>query len=231
MITLSIVVLVIALLLPTLSTARRSARNTDSLSMLRQLTAGLGMYAEASREVFPYAGKPGDVHANTTYRGYEIATGEDSLSAQARYWPTLVVPEFLDVPARSIEFAGTRELLESRGFPSWVIRSRFFLTFTAFVASEAWTDEDPPGPSVFRAVRWSEVSFPSRKGVLVDFGAGGFVDRGADLHNAFVSFADGSARSVSWFNIDSSLICYPPFAPFASSNMTTRHGVRGLDSP
>lgn len=231
LVALSIIVLVIVLALPALSTARRSGRNTESLSMLRQLTAGLRMYADASRDAFPYAGVPGDVHANTTYRGYEIATIEDSLSAQSRYWPTLVAPEFLDVPARAIEFPGTRELLESRGFPPWIIRSRFFLTFTAFVAPEGWTDGDPPSPSVFRAVRWSEVSYPSRKGLLVDFGAGGFVDRGADLHNAFVSFADGSARSVSWFNIDSSLICYPPFAPFSGSNMTTRHGVRGLDSP
>jgi prepilin-type N-terminal cleavage/methylation domain-containing protein len=226
-----IIGVLLSLSFPSLAKARASARNASSKLMMRQLTAGLIMYAQNFRECFPYAGVRGDYWAARTFRGVRLDGGSDYFSDQSKFWPSIVVPEYAEVPASKIELSGVRERLAEDGRPEWMILTRFYLTFTAFSAPESWTDDSPRSSSVFRPVAWHEMLFPSRKGVLIDIGAGWWNPDDPNRDSILASFGDGSARAWPVVNHDPQLECYPPFAPFSGNFFTTRRGIAGLDSP
>jgi prepilin-type N-terminal cleavage/methylation domain-containing protein len=226
-----IIGVLLSLVLPSLAKARADARNASNMMMMRQLTAGLIMYAQNFREYFPYAGVRGDYWAARTFRGVRLDGGSDYFSDQAKFWPSVVVPEYAEVPASKIELPGVRERLAEESRPEWMILTRFYLTFTAFSSPESWTDDAPRSSSVFRPVAWYEMLFPSRKGVLIDIGAGWWNPDDQNRSSVLASFGDGSAKAWPVVNHDPRLECYPPFAPFSGNFFTTRHGISGLDSP
>jgi type II secretory pathway pseudopilin PulG len=233
LVVLSVIVLVISLALPALARVRQRSREARTLSMLRQLAAGLSLYTADHKETFPYFGTPGDPLAPIVIGGATLPTSEGYFRDQSWHWASVIVPAYCDAPRSAIEPQGMGQALRDAGYPEHIIRSYYILTYTAFAAPEYWVEPPPDaiGPALLRATRQSDLLFPSRKGLLLDSSLGVVADAQSQRAEAkgYSALADGSARTFDWHSLDWTNVVSPPLVPGPLPVMSTRNGLRGID--
>lgn len=182
-----IVALLIALLLPSLGGVRAAGLDTRTLANLRSSMAVLDMYANDWRDAYPCFADP--------YASVNILRLSDgrvftfsSYFAQPMIWRAALADAYYDgdvfhrstYPAEA--FAGPHPR-----------RGPFVLTCTLFTHPDFWREETRTGLDQFRGSRRSDVQFPSDKSVVLDVGF--LLDTPPPPANARVRVAqaDGSA--------------------------------------
>ncbi|MDX2016542.1 MAG: type II secretion system protein [Planctomycetota bacterium] len=170
MVVLSIIFVVVGLALPSMRQARNQALLTKSLANQRQLVTLLGTYAGDYRDQFPYLGTPGSPKGPGMVRGVNMRDfapifPSAYFSTQMVRWVNVF--DDRDLPPRR-EFIGVGD---HEGMPPQVLKSAILMTVTSAAAPEFFaTDRDGPleDNSVFRSVPWTDIQYPSQKGVLSD---------------------------------------------------------------
>lgn len=200
-----IIGVLIAILLPALAGARKQAKNTTILSSIRQAGVAVTDYTNEENGYFPYRGK---AHEPKDYY----------FRSQAKYWPTTLLAHGVDLDGK---------LPRTRRTESKLIETFFWLTHAAHARPEYWGDDDSviENDLMYAGVRIDEALFPSRKGMLID------VAFNEESIGASVCFLDGSASFIP-FNktplyIESDL--RRPLSATPWHVLTTPDGIRGID--
>ncbi|HWQ29135.1 MAG TPA: hypothetical protein VNN12_08940 [Dehalococcoidia bacterium] len=240
--TIGVISLLLALTLPALFRMRRNAEFVRSLATHREIASSLQLYAADHRGAFPYFMTEGDPLGPKRLDGFDLPV--PYFRAGHVFWPNLVVPDYFssDLPffmaiPPDREAAVERNLFD--GYPPQTIRSRYFMTDTAFAAPEYWaTDDTPSDLGLLRGTLLSDVRFPANKGLTVDMLTGAFSDRDRDgfvdpdaVPLAAVGLGDGSARTVPWSDAthDLSRVVERPFGALPWPIFSTRGGLAGTD--
>lgn len=171
MVVISIICIVIGLALPAMRHARNQTLLTKSLANQRQLVTLLGTYAGDYRDQFPYLATPGQPYGPAMIRGFDMRSLRPNyeggyFGAHQRFW--LNVFDDRDLPPdREIGIDFVSDIV-----PTHVRYSKVFLTSTTAASPEHFASDQerplPDGPQ-FRGMAWTDILFPTSKGVLVDF--------------------------------------------------------------
>lgn len=235
LVVIAIVAVLIALTLPALAQARITARTARSQRMSGQLLVALSMYGGDYDECFPFFGTRGDPFGPRVLLGYEMPPLY--LRAQSRYYATLLVPSYMD-SREGIEQSWVRDDIAERGYPDGVIRADHRLTYSAFTAAAYWDGEETPtNPAFFRPSRWSEIAFPSRKGLPFDQYAGMFdrlrpeEKRATHTHyqEMVIGQGDGAVALRRWWDSVPYAIDRHEHGGDPWPILTTRGGFGGVD--
>lgn len=224
-----IVAIVISLALPVLARARGAAREARVLAGLRECHGALRQYGDAARDSFPYFHTPGQPSAPAVVRGAPLERAS-YFGAGRVFWPNVLDDDARVAlsPVLAQDAAASSRLNQAEGLPEDIVRAGVYLTHAAFGAPEYFEgDTEPSDLSLLRATRWSEISFASAKGVLVDRRV-----RDQPLPQGAVAFADGSARWIPWAWKDDQVVQRDHGAwttPWLV--VSTRGGLRGRDVP
>ncbi|MCC6285231.1 MAG: prepilin-type N-terminal cleavage/methylation domain-containing protein [Phycisphaerales bacterium] len=226
----AIVTVIIALVLPSLRGARRAARDSAQLAVLRDLHHASTAYADEHGGVLPYLQTPGAPQVRRTIDEYEFSFGY--FTAQKWLWSNLIWPAYLDAKRSSIERPEVREYnVEVRGYPPGVVVSDYVLTYNAAARPAYWRLRRAGEPDLLsflnlRPALLHEVRFPADKGLVIRGEGFSFADeRGL----AFYATADGGAVSHPYRDFDPANVVDRPWGADAIAVLSTRDGFEGRD--
>ncbi len=236
LISISVLALLIGLLAPSLGQARDRSAMIRSLSTHRQLLASIALYTKDNNDALPFLGHDRALGQNGLVDVHGFPLGNNYFTMQAWHWASLIVPTYFS-PREAIELPGQQEYLgDVLGWPSHVVRTRFWMTYTAYAAPELWSEQRRSFAErrrLMRGMRLGEVMFPSQKGLLLDVGTGALIraQRERGQTGLSIGVADGSAREINWFTTNPDLVIQPPDIQlfFAGPVMATRDGFHGRD--
>ena len=227
----SIIVLLVGLLLPSLEGMYFSSKQTRQAIRQRETYSAVMAYIEDYKNTLPYFGTVGDPYGPITIDGVVF---EDSnyFSTPNRFWASVLVPEY--VPERSmLESRSMTEGLAALGMSEVIIGAESVLTGTAYAAPKFFHDRDQGEAldfSQFRATRRFEMIFPSDKVLLISWwGGGGNPDFATDDSFDYpATFGDGS---TTWFSYDELIAMPTALVPFGGAipTHTTYNGISGRD--
>lgn len=225
MVAIGVIAVLIALSIPVLGHARRTAQFTRSYSNQRQLVAAISQYAQSYADMYPYLGEPGNPEAGL--RGVTLGDAPaPPYFASWAYWPTaLAVSGQEESAGLAMNAELTHRMRDLYNNPG-LFTGYYMMTHAASAAPNFWIPDDLRlEESLFRAIRVSEVRFPASKGLLVDVNEPVFPD---DNDGWSVGLADGSAgfRRRDPVSYDDLL---RPYGANPWSVLTTPHGVHGRD--
>lgn len=181
-----IVAIVAALALPSLARARFGVRRAVSIANLRSHTGVVSAYLNDSSDVYPYLTDPqatysvlrcGDQAVDLVY--FELTFLWNIGLGEAYYGGSCQSPSF-----------------NPPGFPP-LPGSLYYFSSSFLASPEFWNQSTRTGPDQWRAVRASEVLFPSSKGVFWNraaFPGVSIANYRTDLAEA--AMADGSALAA-----------------------------------
>lgn len=234
LVTVVVIWILITLMLPALSHARAAGRESRSLSDLRQAHLGLHLYSRDSRERFPFLGTPGNPNGPLFIRGHVLPrTANGGFWAQAALWPSVVVPEYLSsIPRASADrqWAASALSPSAESAPEWLIATPLLLSFNAMAGREFWDNIwKPSDVSLYRATSWSDLLFPSQKGLLWDTRVGGYLNMAERDPRFFTAYGDGSAGFIRASAMDPALVARDPYTGFECAITNTYMGLAGID--
>lgn len=232
----SIIAILVAIALPVLVGSRRTATQTVYLAINRQLVTATRLYANNNDDRLPYMATPGDLHGPIVARGYTLEVSY--FAGQSTMWASIVVPEYYEPRDAHIEVEyGLYPPGEHYGWPGApeeIFRTQFRLTSTAFARPEYFRTVEPPDDYVMlQPTRWSDVAFPSNKGIIVEY------EMRSSAHpagyqttkekQAIVGMGDGSASVRSFYvpGWEANTVTRPLLNPIPT--MATRNGLAGRD--
>ena len=229
----AIVGVLIALAIPALASARRTARFTVSLSDTRQLVTMLAMSTSDNRDTHPYivAGQfEGLAHLDPVGPNNGIAVG-----AHMRRWPMALMndqPGVLDLVYPQIEFWPD---LRTRGDETGDYSAGVFTTAALYAAPGYFSETQPIYDHQLRATRTSEIRYPSDKMILYNWTSiwlnpQGIIENDEDgsRTRATYSFGDGSVELLYISQIDGPFV-NRSFVSHIGSGFTTTDGLAGRD--
>ena len=225
----AVVALLLAILLPALSSARRTARFSTSLANHRTVLQTIAAYTGDNADTHPYlvAGdldglSPGPLPIGP-HRGL-------SPRDQARYWATAAVRHTPELRAALYPEREHWPAFRDRDDAAGITGGAFIATAAMFAAPEYFSETIPPAPSHLRPTRTAEIAFPAAKMLVYDWSSV-WLNRQSDID------ADTNLRQTYGF-ADGSAIAAPdlagPFverstALFNASGHTTTNGLDGRD--
>ncbi len=236
LIALSICSLLLSLLVPALARARGEVRRVQAMATMQQVWIGLSLYGQDHRDALPFLATPGRPKAPLIVNGADLSNAQGVyFRPQAEYWPSVArkyfsaYPDLPEVPCfqpSGVAFGLSKEQ------DDLILRTRYWLTPTAFAAPEFWIDDRlPHHPSYFRRTRWDEISFPSQKGVLIDMGNPGWSSFGYGSSRSelplWFATADGAVHNRMLKDMKQDTVGRSGLG--ASPILTTRFGLRGRD--
>lgn len=189
MMVMAVIAVLITLSLPGLSRMRAVAHDVATLAQLRQHSAIFIMYTNDYDDYYPAI-------TETT------RTLNDRKKIGRYVWRTTYFRAYLNWHIALVDqyYAGrtwgTEFLLpgaEPRGPRQTVLRTDYWYSSSFLADPDFWNYEKRTGPDQFRAVRWFEVSYPSKKTLLLASGGPWWRVGDTTLNMAF---SDGSARGV-----------------------------------
>lgn len=223
----------IALAIPTLASARRTAKFTRAHSDTRQMVTMLAMYTTDNRDTHPYivAGQfEGLADRQPVGPNNGLSPGD-----QTTRWPMALMgdqPAILDlVYPQIVYWPELRERANETGdYSAGVIA-----TATLFAAPAYFSDTQPIHDHQLRATRTSEIRYPSDKMILYNW-ASIILNPQDRLENdedgsairAVYSFGDGST-ALLWMNEIDGPFVDRSFVSWAGSGFTTTDGLAGRD--
>lgn len=176
LVTIGVIGVVVAILLPPLSWIRRAAWRTECAANVRTCLQAMAMYNVDFDDAFP-------MFARASYDD-AFTNGGTSLGYyyQSLHWPMVLRQYVTDrplersqlcsrSPTRSDAFAGEGSYVEYLAqYPAeYVQPSEYRLSYTLFTDPAIWRPGgDVRDETLFRAVRASELVYPSQKGVLIE---------------------------------------------------------------
>jgi len=237
LVTIAIVGVLIAILLPAVGAAMRAAHGTRSLSSLRSHAQAFGMYNGDFGDMYPYFTRP---EGTTAVGDPDILQLPQALMFDAhRTWHLVLGPLYYDTPAGSDIF------FPDGSFESETASYPFFTPFAypcVFIARpEFWSATTRNLAGHFGPTRAHEVRYPSDKSLVVLTWP--FTDPSSDLgplsaRSLPAAMADGSASNLSGSErragyhkgegvefMDRGAVHFTDFPPL----LHTLEGVRGRD--
>jgi len=159
MVVVLVIGLLLALLLPALSSVRRAARDTASLARAKEISAVITAYSQDAREYFPYSAAGDAVNMGD---GSSIASS-DPFALEYLY--AGLVSSHLPWPAfREVWLSPSAQRSSSE---SWLPPS--YLYTWAFAAHpRLWNLDHPPSTLDLGASNWAAIRWPSRKVLILD---------------------------------------------------------------
>ncbi|KAA0213228.1 MAG: hypothetical protein DYG94_14430 [Leptolyngbya sp. PLA3] len=188
-------------------------------------------YTEDFQQTFPYNATPGNFFGPITF-GETVVTDGAYFATQRYYWATSLVPNYIETRAL-IEPTELAAVLAERGHPELILAST---TISSTVHADPkiftveWPDR-PFDPSVARATRTHEVTYPSDKIILIEWWGTHAIAaelRLGDENGYPAVFGDGSGQTYS----KAQIIQMPSVDVGQIGNIpvhTTLNGLRGRD--
>ncbi len=239
LVTITIIAVLLAIVLPTLAGSRESGERLRRLAAARQLGAAVEMYGGDYAGSYPYLTVPHDRVPSFTSRP-TIGRPSEQFSPpgfsagyfkpHAWFWAGLLVPEYY-ADRESIEPEARREYFRARGWSDRIVAANFTLSNTVVADPRFWEDTGVSvwsRPEYLRGTRSSETHFPGQKGLFI-WGIAGAGGPTFGRSPRATGFADGSAVAID----DQTLIAIPyvtrPYGSVPIGVISTRDGLRGLD--
>jgi type II secretory pathway pseudopilin PulG len=222
LVALLIVAVIISVALPVLAASRRAAKQTESLSIMRQAVTVLRAYGNDHKDLFPaFANLGSGFGGPMQIRGQIISTSV--FRAHMRLWPAAV---FAQDPQGAVFLR--HPMLPGRtgsipGFPD--TEDSLFVLTAAVAGAPGLFRLGPTAPndaSLLGPQRWSDVAFPAAKGLVLDaywWGRPRFV--------LLAGFVDGSAGAPSP-SPEAEASTYPG-GGLTGPVLSTIDGLRGRD--
>jgi prepilin-type N-terminal cleavage/methylation domain-containing protein len=231
LVTIAIVAVLLALVLPAMSAVRMRGRASHVLAELQGTAQATTVYVHTYRDTFPFAGVAGEPFKPIVVNG--VASTQQYLYAHAAFVPNLVRP-FLDRQL-VLSFLGTDMTSEQTAAlanaPSPI--ARFWLTQTTATDPSFWVLGGPANFSLARATRDNEVRFPSQKVMYHSLHIDPTTGQRAVLQHRFkgVGWAmmDGSARTLPRAE-DMTPSFARPWGLVPLRGLATEHGLHGVDA-
>ena len=233
--TIASIAVLLAILLPSLSSVFRSSSRINHLANLRELSSILELYSQRNRSRFPFMGIQG--HPELGVEEYDdsdpgpgISYNAAFFAANSFYWPTVL--ERLGGGLQPTVYPDPDQLanLRDRFADPTILGSVYRLTHATVAVSDYWKPGPPPDPtsSIFAAQQTHQITFPSAKGILLALNQG-IYDETLDepVTWILVSLGDGSARRAE-NPVDSNLELRP-FGALPFPILTTLDGLQGRD--
>lgn len=222
LVVIAIATLLIAILLPALSHAKRAGQQAKWLSATRQSLTGLTQYSDAEQGFMPFLATPEHPELGVFPDGdWEQQLPPSYFRGQAQLWPTALLAHGIDLshlPMNTRPETGPDR-----------VHTYFWMTHAAVSRPSYWTGIDPPPEmSLFSGVRLDEVLFPSAKGCLAFVGHSS--SEGHRVTTWEVGMFDGSAEARSL--TDPPVTVDGPYRRYGAIDwrvLTTYEGVRGRD--
>ena len=216
----AIVAVLVALAIPALAGARRTAKFTRSLSDTRQIATMLAMYTADNRDTHPYI-VAGQFEGLADRQPVGLNNGL-SPGVQTSRWHMALMhdqPAILDLVYPPVAF--WPDLLE-RGRETGDYNAGVIATATLFAAPGYFSDSQPIHDHQLRATRTNEIRFPSEKMIFYNWASvwhnpQDMIENDIDgsRTRAAYSFADASVELMQVNTLD---------GPFVSRNHTSREG-------
>ncbi len=231
-VTLAVATVLISLIAPAIQGARLRGRATGALADIQAVAQGTIMYVHARRDLFPYAGRPGEPFTPVVINGVE--SPQEYLYAHAAFVPNLVRP-YLD-KGLTLSFLGENMTPEETAAlvdaPSPI--ARFWFTQATATDPTFWSLGGPSHFSLARATRDSEVRFPAQKVLLhslsLDPTTGQRAIRGHRFRGVAWAMMDASARTLPRAQ-DMTPSFSRPWGIVPLRGIATEHGLHGIDTP
>jgi prepilin-type N-terminal cleavage/methylation domain-containing protein len=227
----ALVVVLVALVSPMLTRVRYGARESVSLSNLRQHSASVASYCGDFADQFPYFTDPGATFSVVRCVSADVSATCRYFGASS-YWWLGMADGYYDGNWRSPSFASPLNP-NSRTAPAYA------LACTMLAAPEYFDPQTRmPPPSQLRSVKASEVVFPALKGELVDGSSfdPGLLNGGREVNPFHAAFVDGHARRHRASDLLPQMQTgdgpYPEYGadfPWVYAATHTLNGVRGRD--
>lgn len=247
LVTIAVIAILLAVSLPALGHVRRVAQRVACEANIRSCSQALTCYARDHDDSLPMFAERRLLDAFTN-GGYTL-----SYFYQSIHW-SMVVRDYLtdrpldeaqlcpSGPAFRTAFAGSGSYTTYLSdYPaSYTQPSDYWLGYTMFTAPDMWM---PGGPidneRLLRPVRFSEILFPSLKGVLVEPRTWHIADRrgehpslidGSGAQGPFaIAFADGSVASLRRSSLVPGYEDNGILPQYAAPVLATPFGARGRD--
>lgn len=218
LVSIGVIALLLAILIPSLRGARDSALELSVLNHQRGVAVVLDDYLRSHRGEFPTWGYP------QTRRAPALEVDGEPVSPggwwdQPRYWHVYLTLNGYDAsaaaqgPEMTWDRPATREALDN-------------LTHTAYANPSYWIHDGPQPVSDYLSQKWHTIEHPSRKGILARF------DVRQDVMDEsrfawFIWFADGHSERRRWSTLTPGIFerDYGEWSPV----LTTAQGLRGRD--
>jgi len=228
-----VVILIIGILTtlaaPHLRRSRERATMLRELAQCRDVYMALSAFGHTQRDQFPYMATPGDPAGPLTVHGFTF--NSPYFTGQAKYFINLLYPD--GIPHLAEISGDPPHTSHWPTFPPELVRSRIQLSYTAFSRPAYWIGTNPPSnKSLLSPGLWSDIAFPSSKGLLVDFRAW---DRlSSSTRRPYVApwqiaWADGAASSRQVDCNQQFNTLARPSATFAWPVLATEGGLSGRD--
>jgi prepilin-type N-terminal cleavage/methylation domain-containing protein len=222
MVTIAVIAVLIAITIPSLASARKSAKQSRHLSNTRQLLVAIAVYASESNERFPALLSSSGENTDALGRPLPLTAihPHSYLVRNTLKWTNVMYDLGYELPEEG--FFGPPDELNP------VRRTHYLLTGAAFAEPEIFVDDPVLTPSLFRVQTVTRVRYPSAKGYLLATHSDVWPEDREDLDPVFVGLGDGSAskktplaEALSDPNGDAIGITFPV--------LWTRHGLDGRD--
>lgn len=225
----AVVTLLLAILLPALSSARRTARFSTSLANHRTVLQAIAAYTGDNADTHPYL-VAGDL-VGLSPSPFPMGPNRGlSPRDQARYWATAAVRQIPELRAALYPEREHWPVFRDRDDAAGITGGSFVATAALFAAPEYFSETIPPAPSHLRPTRTAEIAFPAAKMLVYDWSSV-WLNRQRDID------ADTNLRQTYGF-ADGSAIAAPDLAgPFVeratvffnAPGHTTTNGLQGRD--
>jgi len=229
LVSIGIIALLIALLIPAIGAARKAAGLSAIASHQRGVLDVLLQYTADHGDQFPYYGEAGTIHAELRDRhGNVVATGHWS---HPYYWGFFLEVNGYDGWQSAITPAGPSAARGDAIDRNQAWTSLHILTNTAYATPQFWTAGGDRSPQQLRAMRVSDVLYPSEKGLLV-MAATDRDDPAGDIaapasRRWSVAFPDGHVETPRVSDLRPGLVDPPDFDGIPV--LDTKDGLHGRD--
>jgi prepilin-type N-terminal cleavage/methylation domain-containing protein len=187
----TLIAILSALVIPSLSGVRRAARRVADHADLRTHATIMSAYTNDYRDVFPFTTDPDATYTVRRHpTGYTIEIVYFG-GSNSWHWPLL--DGYYAEDLRGSTFAANGDD-DDYPFTSYWYAASFL------ARPEFWNEETRTGPNQWRSNAQGDVAFPSAKGILFNqLSMFPDPDEAIDnLRRVDVAFVDGSVRAVAW---------------------------------
>lgn len=227
----AVVAVLIAILLPSIAGARRTARFSSSLANSRTIVQTLSIYTQDHRDAHPYllASELAHLERPPTPMGpHDGAPPRE----QERYWMMALTRHSPDIAPLLYPDLGHFQWQKERDEERRVITGCFFPTATLFAAPDYFSQTIPPRWNQLRPTRAHEIAAPSAKMLVYDWSSA-WLNPEADLEDPArtrltYAFADASAAVFLEDRFDAPFVSRSTVYQ-AGPGFTTVNGLAGRD--
>ena len=222
----SLIAILIALLLPSISHLRNRAYTAGSLSNLRNHAAVMEMYTNDHQDTYPIYVDPKSSYGVLYWNNHRIVI---KYFDQEYLWMLFVKEYYHDNPLDPSFFVPGPGALNG-DYAGVHIPYRYSSTF--FTDPKFWQPETRlPGHTQWRPVKNSEVNSPSQKGILISENPRYNTQIYSEMlkMNVDIAFTNGHAENLPQGNLQQPTIGDPPYEGVTFPVINTPDGVRGRD--